>query len=344
MGEHVKVLIVDDSAMVRRMLSEGLSADPEIAVVGTAPDPYIARDKIIKLNPDVLILDIEMPRMDGLTFLTKIMEYRPMPVIIVSSLSQAGSEAALKALELGAMDVLGKPGSAYTVKDLTAQLIDRVKAAKVARLPNLASRPTRPREFPPVIKTSSKLIALGASTGGTEALRVVLSALPASMPPIVVVLHMPEHFTLSYARRLDELCALKVKEAADGDIAVPGQVLLAPGNRHMLVHRRGSRYLIELEDGAPVFHQRPSVEVMFNSVADCAGPNAAGVIMTGMGKDGAAGLLRMRQAGATTFAQDESSSVVWGMPKEAVNLGAATEVIPLDEIAGQLVAWAAGEV
>ncbi len=334
----IKVLIIDDSALVRKIFTEELSRDPEIEVVGTAPDPFIGRDKIVQLQPDVVVLDVEMPRMDGLTFLEKLMKHRPMPVIVVSSLAKESSDVALRAIELGATDVMCKPGSSYSVKDMGEQLAEKIKAASQAK--------RRPRTIAPqgslrtqlAIKTTDKVIAIGASTGGTEAIRQVLTRLPGTMPPIVVVQHMPQHFTKSFADRLNELCALEVKEAKHGETLRPGKVLLAPGNYHTIVKRSGATYFVEVKEGPLVFHQRPSVEVMFSSVARFVGRNAIGVILTGMGKDGAEGLLEMRQAGAWTIAQDENTSVVFGMPKEAIALGGVSEVLPLDRIAESLVA------
>lgn len=338
MSKKIKVVIVDDSAMVRKVLTKELSKDPEIEVVGTAPDPYIGRDKIVFLKPDVLILDIEMPKMDGLTFLEKLMKYYPMPVIIVSSLAKEGCEVALRALELGAVEVMAKPGAAYTVQDLSEQLIEKVKAAsqikRFERLLQKREAPTlRPSVNQPFFKTSNKIVAIGASTGGTEAIKEVLTRLPVGIPPILVVQHMPEHFTRAFAERLNTLCKFEVKEAEDGELASPGKVLIAPGNRHLVLKRSGAQYYVEIKNGPLVYHQRPSVEVLFSSVAQSAGSNALGVIMTGMGKDGATGLLEMKNAGAFTIAQDEESSVVYGMPKEAVALGAAMKIASLDKIA-----------
>lgn len=334
MEKKIKVLIVDDSAMVRKVFSEQLAKDSEIEVVGTAPDPYIGRDKIVYLHPDVLILDIEMPRMDGLTFLEKLMRYYPMPVIIVSSLAKEGCEVALKALELGAIEVMAKPGAAYSVQDMSEQLIEKIKAVaqvkkfKRESLTVPAARPVNLTQF----KTTERIIAIGASTGGTEAIKDVLINLPAEIPPILIVQHMPEHFTKSYAERLNALCKFEVKEAVDGEWATPGKALIAPGNKHMVLKRSGARYYVEVKDGPLVYHQRPSVEVLFSSVAKYAGPNAAGIILTGMGRDGANGLLEMKNAGAFTIAQDENSCIVYGMPKEAVALGAAMRVVSLENI------------
>lgn len=342
MAKKIKVLIIDDSAMVRKVLTRELSKDPEIEVVGTAPDPYIGRDKIVFLEPDVIILDIEMPRMDGLTFLEKLMRYHPMPVIILSSLAKEGCEVALRGMELGAVEVMAKPGAAYTVQDLSEQLIEKVKAAAAIRkfeqlLPKKESSVITTAIKKPFFKTTDKIVAIGASTGGTEAIKTVLTGLPAEIPPILVVQHMPEHFTRAFAERLNNLCKFEVKEAEDGELASPDKVLIAPGNRHMVLKRSGARYYVEIKNGPLVYHQRPSVEVLFTSVAQAAGPNAVGVILTGMGKDGANGLLEMRNAGAFTIAQDEESSVIYGMPKEAAAIGAAVKIASLDKIAAMII-------
>lgn len=336
MSNPVRVLITDDSAVVRHVLSQELSKDPAINVIGTASDPYIARDKIVELQPDVILLDIEMPRMDGLAFLEKLMRYHPMPVIIVSSLAQEGSELALKALELGAVDVIAKPGTAYSVQEITDHLREKIKSvAKVKISPvKRASQGNvvQPSVGKALLRTTDKVIAIGASTGGTEAIKDVLIKLPAHMPPIVIVQHMPEHFTKAFAKRLNELSALDVREAEGGERLIPGMALIAPGNHHMVVKRSGAQYFVEIKDGPPVYHQRPSVEVLFHSMAEYVGANAIGVLLTGMGKDGAQGLLEMRTAGAFTVAQDEESSVVFGMPKEAISLGAAMKVASLADV------------
>jgi len=349
-SNRIKVLIIDDSALVRKLLQEELGKDRQIEVVATAPDPYIGRDKIVQLEPDVLLLDIEMPKMDGLTFLEILMKHHPLPVIIVSSLGKKGSEVALKAVELGAVEVVAKPGASYTVKDMSAQLIEKIKAVyriKKFRAPsnrppedisNMKTSPTTQIEAPTaMLKTTQKIIAIGASTGGTEAIKEILTKLPPDMPPIVIVQHMPEYFTKAFAQRLDSLCALTVREAQDRELLSMGKVLIAPGNKHMVLKRSGAVYYVEIKEGPLVFHQRPSVEVLFSSVARYAGANAVGVILTGMGKDGAKGLLEMRQAGAVTIAQDEESCIVYGMPKEAVRLGAVEEVLTLKSISRRIV-------
>ncbi len=334
----MRVLVVDDSAVVRKVFSEELSKERDIEVVGTAPDPYVARDKIVKLKPDVVTLDIEMPRMDGITFLKKLMRYHPMPVIIVSSLTQKGSQLALEALSLGAVEVISKPSGSYSVGEMTVQLADKIRAAARARLPSEVKVDTQVKSAPtPGLKalasTTNKIIAIGASTGGTEALKVVLTQMPHNCPGIMVVQHMPAKFTTSFAERLNSLSAIEVREAQDGDAVIPGRALIAPGNYHMLLRRSGANYYVKIKQGPMVHHQRPSVDVLFKSVAEYAGGNAVGVILTGMGADGAQGLLEMKQAGAKTIAQDEKSCVVFGMPKEAIKKGAVDKVVPLDEIA-----------
>jgi len=334
----IKVLIIDDSAMIRKVFSTELDKDPDIEVVGTAPDPIVGRDKIVQLRPDVITLDIEMPRMDGLTFLEKLMTHYPMPVVVVSSLAQKGGDVALKAIELGAVEIIAKPGSAYSVGDMSEQLIEKVKAAatvKVFKSPAKSSSLTHASGNVVnalSVKTTNKIIAIGASTGGTEALREVISRFPPNSPPIVVVQHMPQNFTKAFAERLNQICQVEVKEAEDEDYLAIGKVLIAPGNKHMEIRRSGVNYYVTLLDGPMMFHQRPAVEILFNSVAKYAGKNAIGVILTGMGKDGAQGLLNMRNAGANTIAQDEKTSIVFGMPKEAIDIGAAQVVKPLQSI------------
>ena len=339
----INVLVVDDSAIVRRLLSENLARDPQINVLGTAPDPYVARDKIVKLKPDVITLDVEMPRMDGLAFLHKLMQHYPLPVIIVSSLTPKGGQMALEALEAGAVDVMCKPGASYTVSEMSVQLIDKIKAAanvKVSKKkPDASER--KPRVKAALSKTTNKIVAIGASTGGTEALRVVLSMLPKNAPGTLVVQHMPEHFTKSFANRLDGLCEMHVKEAEDGDRVVPGTVLIARGNKHLLLRRSGAVYYGQTKDGPMVCRQRPSADVLFKSTAKFAGANAIGVILTGMGDDGARGLLAMKENGAYTIAQDEKTCVVYGMPKVAVSLGATDCSLPLELIADRILKKAA---
>jgi two-component system chemotaxis response regulator CheB len=342
----IKVLVVDDSAVVRQILTRELQKDPGICVVGAAPDPYIAREKILRLQPDVITLDIEMPRMDGLTFLEKLMRHRPMPVVVVSSLTPQGSETAIRALELGAVEVITKPGGSYSVEDITVQLIDRIKAAARADISKLApmakrdeaSKTSRPRLS--MLRTTEKIVAIGASTGGTEAIREVITLFPPGGPGTVIVQHMPEGFTRSFAQRMNEMCAMEVREARDGDAVHTGVILIAPGNRHMVLRRSGARYFVKVKDGPMVHHQRPSVDVLFHSVAEYVGVNAVGVLMTGMGADGADGLLAMREAGAHTIAQDEKTCVVFGMPKAAIEKGAAEQVLPLPDIAARVISLA----
>ncbi len=339
----IKVLIVDDSAVVREIFTNELSKDPELEVVGTAIDPYIARDKIVKLRPDVITLDVEMPRMDGITFLRKLMKYHPLPVIIVSSLTPKGGKLAMEAMNAGAVDVMCKPGTAYTVGDMSIELIDKIKSAAavdMSKWTKLASQVQEPPQRLNIIQTTNKVVAIGASTGGTQALQSVLSVMPTNAPGIVIVQHMPEHFTTSFAKRLNELCAIEVKEAENGDSVIPGRALIAPGNKHMLLRRSGARYYVEVKTGPLVSRHRPSVEVLFNSVAQSAGPNSIGVIMTGMGGDGADGMLKMKESGAITIAQDEASCVVFGMPKEAIKRGGVDFIVPLSKIPETILAHA----
>ncbi|MGE0473031.1 MAG: chemotaxis response regulator protein-glutamate methylesterase [Nitrospirales bacterium] len=336
----IRVLVVDDSALIRNVMREILSQDSEIEVVGSAPDPYVARDKIKTLNPDVLTLDVEMPKMDGLTFLQKLMAARPMPVVMVSSLTEQGAATTLQALESGAVDFVTKPtvDIQHGLSDLADQITRKVKIAAQAtvkkRTPpaDCAERIKALAAQSAMIKTTDTIIAIGASTGGTEALRELLEVLPPNMPPIVMTQHMPERFTKSFADRLNELCQIHVKEAREGDSVIPGQALLAPGNYHMELRRSGARYYVSLNQEAPVNRHRPSVDAMFRSVARYAGGNSLGVILTGMGNDGAAGMLEMKKAGAFNLAQDEASCVVFGMPKEAIKAGGVDKVLPLNEI------------
>lgn len=339
----IKVLVIDDSALVRKVLTEILSAQPDIEVVGAAPDPIVAREMIKRRNPDVLTLDVEMPRMDGLEFLSRLMSLRPMPVVMVSSLTEKGSETTLRALELGAVDFIAKPklDIEHGLLSYADELADKIRAAAIARLRRSAMQPISQRLssdaiLPSVanrIASTEKLIIIGASTGGTEAIKEVLVRLPADSPGILITQHMPENFTRSFAQRLDGLCRINVKEAEHGERILPGHAYVAPGHSHLLLARSGANYVIELNQGPLVNRHRPSVDVLFRSAANCAGMNAIGVILTGMGKDGAAGLLEMREQGAHTLAQDETSCVVFGMPREAIALGGAVEVSPLGEMA-----------
>ncbi|HEX5227182.1 MAG TPA: chemotaxis response regulator protein-glutamate methylesterase [Bryobacteraceae bacterium] len=341
----IRVLIVDDSAIVRKMLAEALAAEPDLEVVGTAPDPFIARDKILSLRPDVLTLDIEMPRMDGLTFLKKLMRFHPLPVIVISSLAQSASQTALEALQCGAVEVLAKPGGPYSVGELRQDLPQKVRAAAQARLRAVKPPTAGPTLPPPPLAlsgaSSSTLIAIGASTGGTEAIREVLTALPANMPGIVIVQHIPPVFSLAFANRLNDLCRMRVKEAADGDRVAPGLALIAPGNFHMTLRKVGGEYRVVVRDGPRVCYQRPSVDVLFESVAETAKGDAIGAILTGMGSDGAQGMLKMKRAGARTLAQDEASCIVFGMPREAIRAGAVDRVLPLHRMASELAAMSA---
>jgi two-component system chemotaxis response regulator CheB len=344
----IRVLVVDDSALVRKVLSEELSKAGDIEVVGTAVDPYAAREKIVALKPDVVTLDVEMPRMDGLSFLAKLMKHFPLPVIVVSSLTPRNSDAAIRALSLGAVDVVAKPGSSFAIGDIGRQLVQSVRAASRAKL--MPPRPVAPNDAPakPLaglsgLATTHKIIALGASTGGTQALESVLTRMPETAPGIVIVQHMPEKFTASFAERLDKVCRIRVREARDLDFVAPGTALVAPGNFHMMVQANGARWQVRIKDGPPVHHQRPAVDILFASVAKVAGRNCVSAILTGMGADGAKGMLQLREAGAHTIAQDEATCVVFGMPKEAIKLGAAIEVLPLDRIPEALLRACASE-
>lgn len=346
--KKVRVLIVDDSAVVRQTLTQILEADATIEVIGSASDPYIAAKKILDEVPDVITLDIEMPRMDGLTFLRKIMSQHPIPVVVISSLTDKGSETGIKALEYGAVEIITKPrlNTKQFIEESCIRICDSIKAAALAQVrrkvvidkievaPKLSADVVLSEASScSMIQTTELVVAVGASTGGTEALREFLMALPHDCPGIVIVQHMPEKFTRSFADRLNELCLITVKEAEDGDTIIRGRALIAPGNRHILLKRSGARYYIQLNDGPLVNRHRPSVDVLFRSFARYAGKNAIGIIMTGMGDDGAKGLLEMKNAGAKTIAQDEKSCVVFGMPKEAIRLGAAERVLPLNQIA-----------
>lgn len=334
----IKVLVVDDSAVVRKILSEELSRYKDIEIVGTAVDPYVARDKIVRLKPDVITLDLEMPRMDGLSFLVKLMKHYPMPVVVLSSLTPKNSETALKALELGALDVLCKPGSAYSTLDISRKLANAIRAAASAQISVHKSAPPEPDVIRDLrFKTTHKVIAIGASTGGTKAIEAILRGMPRTAPGIVIVQHMPENFTTAFAKRLNETCEMEVHEARDKDHVVPGTALIAPGNRHMVLNRSGGNYLVRIKGGPPVHYQRPSADVLFQSVAKHAGRNAVGAILTGMGADGAKGLLAMRENGAYTLAQDEKTCVVFGMPKEAIKIGAVDEVAPLPSLSRKII-------
>jgi two-component system chemotaxis response regulator CheB len=358
--KQIRVLIVDDSAAVRQVLVQIIESDPELAVMATASDPYVAAERIRREIPDVILLDIEMPRMDGLTFLRKIMAQRPIPVLICSTLTEQGSEAMLSALEAGAVDVVTKPrvDTAQALLESGMRICDAVKAAAQARPRGAgvgisAAKPlvveakltadailpqVTARRSAPTLQTE-KIVCIGASTGGTEALREVLEALPAASPAIAIVQHMPEKFTAAFANRLNAICKVSVKEAVDGDPLLAGHVLIAPGNYHMLLRRVGRRYEVQINGGPAVCRHRPSVDVLFRSAAQSAGANAMGVLLTGMGDDGARGLLEMREAGAFTVAQDQQSCVVFGMPHEAIQRGAACKVLPLDRVAGAILAY-----
>ncbi len=344
----IKVMIIDDSAVVRQTLSGVLSAEPDIEIIATASDPYDAANKLRSVVPDVIILDIEMPRMDGLTFLRKLMSQHPLPVIICSSKAEEGSDNVFQAMQFGAVDIIQKPkiGTKQFLEDSRVMISDAVRAAQLTSVKKIAAplAPPQPKltadaVLPPPsrsqvsIETTESVVAVGASTGGTEALRVFLERLPIDCPGVVIVQHMPEHFTAAFSKRLDGLCAVRVKEAENNDTVLRGQVLIAPGNRHVLMKRSGARYYVEVKDGPLVSRHRPSVDVLFRSTARYAGKNAIGVIMTGMGDDGARGMLEMKEAGAYNIAQDESSCVVFGMPKEAIKLGAVDKTVPLEQIA-----------
>jgi two-component system chemotaxis response regulator CheB len=345
----IRVLIVDDSALVRQTLSEVLSRDPEIEVIATAADPFVAAERISEQLPDVITLDIEMPRMDGLTFLQKIMSQHPIPVVICSSLAEAGAQTTLKALEYGAVEIVAKPrlGSKQFLMESQVMLCQAVKAAAAARLrprrsskvePKLTADSVLSRPTGAMIQTTEKVVAIGASTGGTEALAILLQALPPDAPGIVIVQHMPEVFTRAFANRLDGLCEISVKEAEPDDTVLRGRALIAPGNHHVLLKRSGARYYVDIKDGPLVARHRPSVDVLFRSAARYAGQNSVGVIMTGMGDDGANGMLEMKQAGAVTIAQNEETCVVFGMPCEAIKRNAVDRVLPLEAIAGAILA------
>ena len=344
MSRKIRVLVVDDSAVARQLLTSHLAADPQIEVVGTAPDPYVARDKIRVLDPDVITLDVEMPRMNGLAFLERLMRHRPTPVVMVSSLTESGCSTTLRALELGAVDFVTKPatGLGERFPELAQELVAKVKIAATARVrgPRSSPSPLPSLEGGP-LRTTDRLIAIGASTGGTEALREFLMALPADAPGVIVVQHMPEKFTQAFAARLDGLCTVRVVEARDGDRVLAGHVLIAPGNHHMRLVRDGAGPRVRVSMEPPVNRHRPSVDVLFHSCAEVGGANVVGVIMTGMGDDGARGLVAMRRAGARTLAQDEATCVVFGMPRMAIELGGAERVLPLGRLAEAALAYCA---
>jgi two-component system chemotaxis response regulator CheB len=347
-GENIRVLVVDDSALVRKTMTDILSSDPSIEVMASASDPYIAAEKISRSVPDVITLDVEMPRMDGITFLRKIMTQHPIPVLICSTLTEKGSDTTMKALEYGAVDIIQKPkiGTKQFLEESRIRICDAVKAAANADLKKI--KPTAPlkvqpkltadavlagcKSAPDAMTTTEKVVLVGASTGGTEALRVLLASLPMDCPAIAIVQHMPEKFTESFAKRLDAESAVQVKEARDGDAMLRGRVLIAPGNTHMLLKRSGARYFVELKEGPLVRRHRPSVDVLFRSASRYAGANAVGVIMTGMGDDGAVGMKEMKDAGAYTIAQNEATCVVYGMPKEAVKQGGVDKILALQDI------------
>jgi two-component system chemotaxis response regulator CheB len=343
----IRLLVVDDSAVARAMITDSLAGDPEIEIIGTAIDPYVAREKILSLNPDVITLDVEMPRMDGLTFLKLIMRHRPMPVVVMSSLTAEGSTKALEALQAGAVDVVGKPDGQFSFSE-GAALAQKIKAAAHAKVATQAKSTVRATEFsaerapePNVALHPRALIVLGASTGGTEALKHVLTAMPGDLPPIAIVQHMPAQFSTAFANRLNGLCAMEVREARSGDELTKGLALIAPGGKHLVVRWNGSRYVALLNEGPPVHHQRPAVDVLFNSVVKAGGArHCSAALLTGMGRDGADGLLQLRQNGAYTIAQSEATCVVFGMPREAIKIGAAEETFDLQKIGPELTKYA----
>jgi len=338
MTKRVRVLVVDDSAMMRQLLSGLLSADPEIEVVDTAADPIIAREKIKALNPDVVTLDVEMPHMDGVTFLRKIMTLRPMPVIMISTLTQAGAEITLEALEIGAVDFIAKPSTniAHAMEEIGAELQAKVKAAALTRVraqPSIAPAPTRPAPRPRAVKSKEKIVFIGASTGGVEAIKTVLLGLPGECPPVLITQHMPPRFTTAFAERLDRECQMRITEANDNDVVEPNHVYIAPGSHHLEIVRATGGYRCHLHEGPRVSGHRPSVDVLFRSAARLIGPQAIGVILTGMGRDGAEGLLEMRKAGARTIGQDEATALIYGMPRVAAENGSVMRQVPLTRVA-----------
>lgn len=352
MNKPIRVMVVDDSALVRQLLSEILNQDPAIEVVATAADPYLAREKIKQFNPDVLTLDVEMPRMDGVTFLRNLMRLRPMPVVMVSTMTQKGAQVTLEALELGAFDFVEKPrlDLSHTLADYADEIRDKVKAAAGVSVQALERRATRQLEEKlsadailarqagrsTTLRTTEKIVAIGASTGGTEAIREVLCALPANAPAMVITQHIPAAFSAAFASRVDGLAAVRVTQAQQGEQILPGHAYIAPGDQHLLVERSGARYYCQLNDGPLVSRHKPSVDVLFRSVAQNVGPNAVGIMLTGMGDDGAQGMLEMHEAGAFNLVQDEKTSIVWGMPGAAVKLGAADKTVALQNIAEEI--------
>lgn len=355
--KKIGVLVIDDSALIRKLLTEILNNDPQIEVLDAAADPYIAREKIKKYKPDVLTLDVEMPKMDGITFLRNLMRLHPMPVVMVSTMTEQGAEVTLEALELGAVDFVTKPkvDVVESMDDYAAEIIEKVKIASKARVRSIEDHPKTDKVEPKLsadailkmkeggkshLKTTEKIIAIGASTGGTEAIREVLEHMPANSPGIVVTQHIPVAFSASFAKRMDSVSAMTVVEASDGDQIIPGHAFIAPGDRHLMVERSGARYYCRLNDGPPVNRHIPSVDVLFRSIAQNVGPNAIAVMLTGMGDDGARGMLEIKNNGAPTIAQDEKTSVVWGMPGEAVKIGAVDTELPLEKIAGKLISLA----
>lgn len=347
----IRVLIVDDSALIRSIMSQIIGSQPDMEVVGVAPDPLVARDLIKRLNPDVLTLDVEMPKMDGLDFLEKLMRLRPMPVVMVSSLTERGSEITMRALELGAVDFITKPKLSIQsgMLEYADMIADKIRAAARAKIKPRSIAENNPAKNDgatlPLIRnpltSSEKLIIIGASTGGTEAIKSFLMQMPSDCPGILITQHMPEGFTRSFAQRLDGLCKISVNEAAGGERILPGHAYIAPGHSHLQLSRSGANYVTQIDQGPTVNRHRPSVDVLFRSAANCAGKNALGVILTGMGKDGAAGMLEMRNAGSYNFAQDEASCVVFGMPREAIAIGAIHEVSSLDELPGKVLGYLA---
>lgn len=342
----IKVLIVDDSAIVRDVLNEAFSSQSDIEVVGTAPNPFIARDKIVKLKPDVITLDIEMPKMDGLTFLKKLMDYYPIPTIIVSSVTTQDESAAIRALEIGAFDVVNKPGTAISIEEVKADVIQKVRMAYEVRdtydsrrkVANLGTKSVKPLKSQLThVKTTDQYIAIGSSTGGTIAVEFLLKSLPANLPPILIVQHMPVNYTMAFAKRLNNLSELNVKEAEDGEIIQRGTVYIARGGVHMMVERSGAALYIKLQKGKRVQYQMPAADVLFQSLAKSVGQNVLAILLTGMGKDGADGMLKLKKSGAYTIAQDEESSIVWGMPKAAIDLNAHREILPLQGIPEKII-------